>query len=242
MAFKFGNTIRRSVEGETLARKMWDFFYYNVKRTRQSNSNINDEIRSWAGDFDKLLKEQPYEEVLQVWDYYVKDIIDQLKNGEHPYIYVNAKEWVDNYIFIAQRFYRYYRPIPVDDLEDYTKYLLKESWACDMELFYTSISKSVYALKQVLQAVKESNIDDNIKRHIIYLFGDKREYIYNEYKHWYKEPRIWNATLTIKKLCERIYSLLCPLGYPIKRVNAIVNDIRKRASIITPEKDDIRRN
>ena len=135
-------------EGRKLAKKYFEFVT-NVLRRRVTWNRATSLIDTWARDFDGYARETktPYPRLNQVLDWYMDN------HHRYRYTYPCPISFLDHFRSVEQNWQWSFRPIPAEELTAITDKLLVEKWPGNTEDLITVVSKSVYAVRNVLKHV-----------------------------------------------------------------------------------------
>ena len=202
----------RSTHGLELAQKFWDFLTLEVGK-RMEITQQRATALEWAGEFDKLLLDQPYGHVCAVLDYY------RTHWHEHPseeeWLCGSAQTFIKRFDFYDRRYRWNRRPIPDKELMPILAPLWRERWACDWEAVVTAVSQSLDNVRRFCASMDGASIPDDVKRWIRGMIGSMTEYVKNHFSKWRMRQTgsVWTAMITQETLFEAAHTRLVRAGY-----------------------------
>ena len=197
-----------------MAQKLFDFLHFTVEM-HYDTSRKPKLLDKWAVSFDRFFKRQRPEYVFALFDYYINEW-----QKEKGFIHITPESFIGDFPLIAQRHDWNYRPIPASDLRNILKPLSLERWDCEWDKLVTSVSQSLHNIRLFVQALKEADIPDKVKREMRAVFGHVQEYTTRYYLEWRTRQieAVWTATITQDKIFNEIRKCLTRYGSPLREI------------------------
>lgn len=203
--------INVSKEARKLAKTYFEFVTRVLDR-RVKYDRAASLIENWAKDFDGYVRETktPYERIREVLDWYIK-------SDTSRYTYPCPISFLDHFRTLEQRWRWSYRPVPVEELTTILDKLFEERWPGNKEDLITVVSKSVYAVRNVLKntsCLAELPIK-GVERRV----ASVNAFVIDHFTQWRKrninrnDTPLWTAEISENLILDAIVSEWKKMGY-----------------------------